>query len=242
MEQSYGKNNNKWFAGNVLKAIRDFNMIEPGETVAVGLSGGVDSAVLLYVLVYINQYSPLKFPLVAFHIKTFSDYPISHLSDYAQSLGVPFISHKIYGQEKGDIPEKGICYTCSRLKKGAIIKMAQEHTIKKIAFGHHANDFAETFFMNIFEHKRIEGLNPANKLDKGDITIIRPMIYLEKETITRMAVHFNIPDLSISCPYEELNKRSDYRKLLNDFSLISNIHKPAKRIVESYYQTEDEHE
>ena len=114
-----------------------------------------------------------------------------------------------------------------------------DNNIRKVAFGHHADDFAETFFMNLFEHKRIEGLNPVSHLEKGNLEIIRPMIYLEKKTIINMHRHFELPDLEISCKHEETNKRQEYRHLLDEFAKTSGLHKPAKRIVEAYFRTEE---
>lgn len=232
-EPEFHKNNNKWFAGNILKAIRDFQMLEPGETVAIGLSGGIDSTVLLYAMAYINRYSPVTYDIQAFHVETFIKGSSEKMKKFAKSLGIPFQTLSIHGQ--GEVPEKGVCYTCSRLKKGAIIEFANANNIRKVAFGHHADDFAETFFMNLFEHKRIEGLNPVSHLEKGNLKIIRPMIYLEKKTIINMHRHFELPDLEISCPYEETNKRQEYRDLLYDFAKTSGLHKPAKRIVEAYF-------
>ena len=236
---SWNKNNNKWFAGNLLKAIRKFNMITPGETVAVGMSGGIDSTVLLYALDYINRYSPLHFQLLALHVETFSTEASEHITAFAQSLGIPVKILSVTRQ--GDLPEKGICYTCSRLKKGALINFAEQNQIKTIAYGHHADDFAETFFMNLFEHKKIEGLSPVSQLAKGNIAFIRPMIYLEKKTIERMFTHFKLPDLAVHCKYEEENIRSHYRDLLQQFGKTARLQKPAKRIVEACYPKKTHH-
>lgn len=239
-EPQFHKNNNKWFAGNILKAIRDFKMAEPEDTIAVGLSGGIDSTVLLYAMAYINRYSPVSYNIHAFHVETFVKGSSGKMKEFAESLDIPFHTLSIHGQ--GEVPEKGICYTCSRLKKGAIIEFAIKNNIHKIAFGHHADDFAETFFMNLFEHKRIEGLNPKSHLEKGNLEIIRPMIYLEKKTIIKMHNHFGLPDLEINCPYEETNKRQEYRDILTDFARTSGLHKPAKRVVEAYYSNNMNHE
>ncbi|MDL2239885.1 hypothetical protein LJC73_06765 [Bacteroidales bacterium OttesenSCG-928-L14] len=157
IELKHNKNNNKWFSGKVLKTIQDFNLIEAGETIAVGLSGGIDSITLLLILEYISRFSHIKFHIIAVHVQVYDKHDTKVMEELCRDLDVEFFN--IFANNHDlPVPEKGICYTCSKLKKGALIEDLKARGINKLAFGHHADDLLETLLMKE---------NTTKKLSKG---------------------------------------------------------------------------
>lgn len=211
----HNKNNNKWFSGRVLRFITQYSIIQQDEPVCVGLSGGVDSMTLLFVLEYIRRFSALKFDLSAIHVQVYAKNDPTILQDYCEALGVKFYDISI---KKTDLPvsDKGICYTCSKLKKGAMIEFLKEKGINKVAFGHHADDLAETFLMNIDYHHIVETLKPVTYLDKNDFTVVRPLLCMTKKEIIRVHKYFELPKADYICDFEEKNRREVFREILSD--------------------------
>ena len=214
-ELKHNKNNNKWFSGNVLKIIQDFDLIKDGETIAVGLSGGIDSMTLLLVLEYISRFSHIKFRIIAVHAQIYDKHNTEILENYCKDLNVEFCNVYVDDHDL-PVPSKGICYTCSKLRKGALIEFLQARGINKIAFGHHADDLLETLLMNMDYHKLLETLQPSTYLDKNDFYIIRPMLCLSKKEIIRVHKYFDLPLADFNCAYEEENRREVFRDLISD--------------------------
>ncbi|MDD2205179.1 MAG: ATP-binding protein [Bacteroidales bacterium] len=214
---SHNKNNNKWFSGKVLKIIQQHDLIKSGEKVCVGLSGGIDSTVLLFILEYIRRFSFLKFELSAIHAQVYAQNDTSELKKYCDFLEIEFFDISI-NKTNLPVPDKGICYTCSKLKKGAIIEFLTNKEIKKTAFGHHADDLTETLMMNLDYHHIVETLKPSTYLDKNDFTIIRPLLCLTKQEIIKLHSYFDLPTFHINCIYEEKNRREKYRNLVKNIN------------------------
>ncbi|MBN2681596.1 MAG: tRNA 2-thiocytidine biosynthesis protein TtcA [Bacteroidales bacterium] len=212
MKPVYNKNYGKWFVNDVLKAISRYRMIDSGEKISVALSGGKDSITLLYILKYINDFSHLKFELSAIHVKTFSDYNTDILKEYCNQLEIPYFE-TILESEK-EVPKKSICYLCSRLKRGAISSILKEKGIKKVCFGHHANDVAETLLMNMIENKKLGSFSPRVEISENEPIILRPMVYLEEAIINSLHKNHNLPLLEEVCMYGYCNNRSKYKKLI----------------------------
>lgn len=209
---TFSKTHGKWFANEVLRAIRRYQMIAEGETICVGLSGGKDSITLLYILRYLQQFSKLNFSLHALHIKTFEDYDTSVLGNYCRQLDVPY--HEATFEIDEEPPRKSVCYTCSRLKKGSMSQFLAKHNIQKIAYGHHADDVAETFLMNLIQNRKVGSFSPRVEVPGNSMVTIRPMVYLEESLITKLHNHFDLPLLDYNCPYGHCNIRSGYKELV----------------------------
>ena len=204
----FNKNYNSFFLGLVIKAIKKYGMISQNQHIVVALSGGEDSISMLYILVYLSKYSFLKFKITAIHIKT-ANYDTNILKEYCMALNIEYVelnSHINY-----TILKKGHCYTCSKIKRGVLAKYMLNNNFEIMSFGHHANDVAETFFLNMLYHKTLGSFAPfvKNKLTK--LIIIRPIIYLEKNTIKKIHSSLNLPILQYKCPYAETNIREFYR-------------------------------
>ncbi|MBN2017993.1 MAG: tRNA 2-thiocytidine biosynthesis protein TtcA [Candidatus Cloacimonetes bacterium] len=205
----FNKNYGKWFINDVLRAIRTYKLLLKEESLAVALSGGKDSATLLYILSYLNTFSDLSFSLSAAHIKI-ADYDTSSLKAYCEELGVHYFEDSL------DPDDETIenCYICSRLKRGALSSLLSSKGIHKVAYGHHATDVAETFLMNIIKNKKLGSLTPKVEIPESTMTIIRPMIYLDEEKIVKIHSHLGLPNFNIPCPYKKTTIREKYKRII----------------------------
>jgi len=231
MDIRFDKNYGKWFLSDLRKAIREYAMIEPGKRICVALSGGKDSITLLWMMAYLRKYSSLHMDLSAVHVRIFDDYDTQVLKDFCKSLGVEYFETRIdtIGQAHG----KPACYICSRLKRGAMARLLKEKGIFKVAFGHHADDLATTFLMNLALNRKASAFSPVVKTPDAAITLIRPMIFLDRQTIARLHAHLKLPLLDFTCPYGETNIRSQYEKALELLAAKLEVKDLSKRIAKA---------
>ena len=230
LNTNFNKNYGKRFLNDVLHAIKTYRMFEPKEKVCVALSGGKDSITLLYILWFINKYSWLKFQLFALHVKT-SEYDTSVLQNLCKELNIPYFETQLFLTE--ETLSKDTCYICSRLKRAAMSSFLKAKEIQKVAYGHHADDAAETFFMNMIKHKRLGSFSPKVDFEKYYINIIRPMIYLEEATIIDLHKEIGLPILDHKCPYENKNIRSDFKVSLQQMNDVFNTNHFSRTLVKS---------
>ncbi len=230
IKTDFNKNYSNWFLNDVLHAIKTYKMFEPNEKVCVALSGGKDSITLLYILWFINKYSWLKFELYALHVKM-AEYDNSVLKELCDALSVPYFETPLFLTEK--TLSKDTCYICSRLKRGAMSRFLQEKEIQIVAYGHHADDATETFFMNMIKHKRLGSFSPKVDFEKYYINIIRPIIYLEEETIIKLHKKVGLPTLDYQCPHEDKNIRSDFKISVQKMNGVFNTKYFSRIVVES---------
>ena len=230
INKSFNKNYGQWFVNDVLHAIKTYKMFLPNDKVCVALSGGKDSISLLYILWFINQYSWLKFQLSALHVKT-AEYDTSVLQELCEMLSVPYYETQLFLTEK--TLSKDTCYICSRLKRGAMSRFLQEKEIQLVAYGHHADDAAETFFMNMIKHKRLGSFSPKVDFEKYYINIIRPMIYLEEDTISVLHKKVDLPILDYNCPYADDNIRSEFKEKVRKMQQVFGTRHFCRILVES---------
>jgi len=173
------------------QAIADFNMIEAGDRVMVCLSGGKDSYGLLDVLLKLRQRAPIEFDIVAVNLdQKQPGYPAHVLPGYLKSLGVEFViaEQDTYSVVKRLIPEgKTMCSLCSRLRRGALYRLAGELGATRIALGHHRDDILETFFLNLFFGGRLKAMPPKLGSDDGKHVVIRPLAYVKEKDLARYA-------------------------------------------------------
>jgi tRNA(Ile)-lysidine synthase TilS/MesJ len=204
---SYGK----WFLADVIRAITNYALIEPGEKICVALSGGRDSTTLLYILWYLKTHSHLDFNLCALHVQT-DDYNTNALAELCADLDVKYMERRVKVAKR--ISARNICPICTKLKTGAMVQALQGTGIRKVAFGHHADDVAETLFMNIVYNKKLGSFGPREEAPEGDIVFIRPFVYLDGPLIKRLHTHFRLPSLFYECPYADKGARASVRKAI----------------------------
>jgi tRNA(Ile)-lysidine synthase TilS/MesJ len=215
----------------MLKAIKNYNMIENGEKIAVGLSGGKDSITLLYLLAWLQKFSHLHFDLFAIHINTFGNHNNDLLKELCNQLNIRLLTQNLKDSKK--IPEKSVCYACARLKRGAMHEICNIENISSLAFGHHATDVAETLLMNMTINKKLGSFCPVVKIPNSKVKIIRPMIYLTESQIIKLHKKFELPNAELKCPYEDKNLRSKYKKALKLLSENLNISDIELKILQS---------
>ncbi len=229
LELPYNRNYGKWFINDIIRAIRKYKLITDNEKIAVAVSGGKDSTLLLYILKYIQKYSDLSFIFTAVHIKI-AEYDTSELASFCTSLGVQYHEQSLDFNYNKTLEN---CYICSRLKRGALASFLPSLGIHKIAYGHHATDIAETFLMNIIKNKRINSLTPRVEINDSDMTIIRPMIYLEEIRISKIFKTLELPTFDISCPYQSTTNRDRYKAMIKRINQVEGTKSFERRLVET---------
>jgi tRNA 2-thiocytidine biosynthesis protein TtcA len=179
------------------KAIRDYAMIAEGDRVMVCHSGGKDSFSLLDLLLAFRKQSPVKFHIVAVGLdQHMPGFPKQVLPDYFSKLGIEYhiIEQDIYCVVKQKIPPgKNMCGLCSRLRRGALYRFAEENKMDKVALGHHRDDMVETLFLNLFYGGKMKAMPPKLLTDSKKNILIRPMAYIAEEDLARYARLMEFP-------------------------------------------------
>ena len=175
--------------GLVRRCVEDYDMIQSGDTVAVGVSGGKDSLLTLTALARLSRFYPKPFRVVAMTIEAGTPgMSFDGVADYCHALGVEYIrvSVPIYEVVFLERREKNPCSLCAKLRRGALSTAMNEHGIRKIALGHHYDDAIETLLMNLLFEGRIGCFQPVTYLDRSGITQIRPLLYCREDEVCRV--------------------------------------------------------
>lgn len=213
----------KKIIGQIYKADCDFNLIQDGDRICVGVSGGKDSLLLLYAL-SIYQKSAQKighknFSVIGIHLEMgFKDMNFMKVHEFMQEHQIEYIDYptKIYDILKLHLKDEKIqCSLCSKLKKGAIVKAAKEYNCTKTAFAHHADDAIETLFMNMMYGGRIATFTPAMHLNISQMDFIRPLIYCFEKDIKSTVIAEKLPVVKSTCPNDGYTKRQETKELLD---------------------------
>jgi len=201
----------------VRKAVEDYDMIQEGDRIAVGVSGGKDSLTLLYSLRALQRFYPKKFELFAITISLGNEgFDLPALIDAYKSMDIPYhIEDTQIAKIVFDIRnEKNPCSLCSNMKRGAIHNAAKKLGCNKVAFAHHRDDVIETLLLSLFYEGRIHTFSPVTYLDKTGITLIRPLIYTEEKMIRSYAGKKGITPIPSGCRAEGKTKRHYVKELL----------------------------
>lgn len=219
------------------RAVEDYDMIQDGDKIAIGLSGGKDSITLASALKYYQRFSPQKYELVAVIIDLFegkTDY--SELIKYLESINLDYkiINSRIYDVVFTERKESNPCSLCAKLRRGILNTEAKKLGCNKIALGHTADDMDETFFLSLFYEGRISTFSPVSYLSLVDITLIRPLIYVEESATIAFAK--DKPVVFNCCPADKNTKRQFIKELLAD--ITDKIPHSKKRIHDALIHTE----
>ena len=206
------------------KADQTYNLINHGDKIIIGLSGGKDSVVLTYALHLYQKFSHTDFTIQPVTLDLgFEGFDPSGLKEFCHSLGLELIvadSKEVYPILLKQKELQGLnhlpCSICSRMKKAAINKVANEMGFNKVAFAHHADDAIETLLMNAIYGSRIATFSPKMHLEKADIDFIRPLLLTRERQIIQVIKEEKLPVFSSSCPADKTTTREDMKNLLND--------------------------
>ena len=202
--------------GLVRRCVEDYHMIEPGDRIAVGVSGGKDSLLTLAALAQLREFYPKPFEVQAITLETgMPGMSFEPVADYCEKLHVPYIRiavpvYDIVFQER---QEKNPCSLCAKLRRGSLNTALTERGIHKIALGHHYDDAVETPLMNLLFEGRIGCFQPVTYLDRTGITQIRPLLYCREDDIRRAAQRLRLPVVHNPCPANGHSRRQEGKEL-----------------------------
>ncbi len=201
----------------VRRAVDDYSMIEAGDKIAVGVSGGKDSLALLAALCDMRAFYPTPYEVYAVMIDMgFEGVDFSPVEKFCRELGVELkivhtnISHVIFDVRK----EKNPCWLCARMRRGTLHDAVLELGCNKLALGRHYDDVLETFMLNLFHEGRLGTFSPVTYLDRKGLTMIRPLIYAPEKDIRYFASKSNLPIIKSPCPADGATKREEMKEFL----------------------------
>lgn len=203
------------------KAIDEFHMIQEGDRIAVGISGGKDSLTLLYALAGLRRFYPQPFSLTAITVDLgFEGFHTEKLGELCRELDVPYtvvpteISRIIFEDRKESNP----CSLCAKMRKGALNTVAKELNCNKIAYAHHRDDVVETMLMSLIFEGRFHTFSPVTYLDRMDLTLIRPLLFLQEADVIGFRNKYNLPVEKSPCPADGNTKREYVKNLLRQLN------------------------
>ncbi len=201
----------------VRRAVDDYGMIEEGDRIAVGVSGGKDSLTLLAVMAALKRFYPKRFEVVGITVDMgFEGSDFSAVEEYCRELGVEYVVVKteiakiIFDVRKESNP----CSLCAKMRRGSLHAAAQEAGCNKVALGHHYDDAVETFMMNLFFEGRLGCFSPVTYLSNRKIKLIRPMIYAQEKDVQYFTRRQALPVVTSLCPEDHATERENMKKLL----------------------------
>ncbi|MFH1190291.1 MAG: ATP-binding protein [Candidatus Omnitrophota bacterium] len=223
------------------RAIADYKLIEDGDRILIGVSGGKDSLSLAYLLAERKKWAPVKYELIAMHVET--DYDCvqankTNLKRFFKNLGVKCLFEKIKIRDGAKGPS---CFWCSWNRRKALFRAAKKFKCNKVALGHHRDDIVETLLLNILYQGQISAMNPRQEMFKGKLTIIRPLCHVEELSTRKFAKEMLFPVVAEACPTAETSKRRRMKKFIktieNDCKYVkTNIFRSMSRVKKEYLQ------
>ncbi|MBE6688103.1 MAG: tRNA 2-thiocytidine biosynthesis protein TtcA [Ruminococcaceae bacterium] len=218
----------------VRKCVQDFDMIKNGDKIAIGVSAGKDSLTLLCAMAALSRFYPEKFELVAITVDMGFD---GKQDDFAsiralcEQLDVAYhVIHTHIAEVVFDIrQEKSPCSLCANMRRGALNDAAKELGCNKVALGHHHDDAVETFFLNLFQEGRLGCFSAVTYLSRKDLTVLRPMLYVDEKDIRSFAIKENLPVQRSACKADG----NTHRQKMKDF--ISELQRENHDIKEKVF-------
>lgn len=206
-------------AGKVRAAVERYQMIEEGDVIAVGVSGGKDSLFLLCALAGLARYYPKRFSLLAVTADPCfggREMQLDPLVDLCRDLGVPYIIEKTnLGRVIfEDRQEPNPCSLCARMRRGILHNICVREGANKLALGHHQDDAAQTLLMNLFYGGKLGCFSPKSYLSRKKITLLRPLVFCQEREIRNACARMGLPVVKSGCPVDGLTARQDTEDLI----------------------------
>ncbi|MCM1282252.1 MAG: tRNA 2-thiocytidine(32) synthetase TtcA [Muribaculaceae bacterium] len=207
----------------VRQAVQDYRMIEEGDRIAIGISGGKDSLALLYALAGLRRFYPISYELVAITVDLgFKDMDFSRVRKLCETLHVEYhivttnIGRIVFEEKK----DSSHCSLCAKMRKGALNQRALALGCNKIAYAHHKDDMVETALLSLFYEGRFYCFPPVTRLEHTGLTVIRPLMYVRECEVLGFLHKYELPVVNNSCPADRASKRSyikqTFRQLMKD--------------------------
>ena len=203
------------------KAIDDFQMIKENDSIAVGISGGKDSLTLLYALAGLRKFYPIHYSLTAVTVDLgYPDFDLTAIKELCQELDVPYhiipteIGAIIKEQNKKNSP----CSLCAMLRKGALNQAVVELGCNKVAYAHHKDDIIETMLLSLMFEGRFYAFPPVTHLDRSNLDVIRPLMYVPEVDVIGFKNHYNLPIVKNPCAFDGKTQRQYAKDLLQQLN------------------------
>lgn len=201
----------------VRKAVDDYQMIEDGDRIAVGISGGKDSLTLLYALHSLRRFYPKSFDIRAVTVDLgFRNLNLDRIKALCRELDVEYtivqtdIAQIVFQERREENP----CSLCAKMRKGALNQAIREAGCNKVAYAHHKDDVVETMLMSLIYEGRFHTFSPVTYLDRMDLTVIRPLMYMEEADVIGFVRKYDVPVVKSPCPADGHTKREYVKQLL----------------------------
>ncbi len=196
-------------------AVDSYQLIQSGDRIAVGISGGKDSLVLLCALANMRKFLPMKYDLVAITVDPCFDNIQTDFRQVEELCRRLQIKYEIRRSQLGNIifeqrKESNPCSLCARMRRGILHDMSKKHNCNKLALGHHFDDAVQTFFMNLFYGGKIGCFSPMSYLSRKDLYLIRPMVFCEESKVESAAQRYHLPVVKSECPVDGHTCRQKY--------------------------------
>jgi len=214
------RSDGKWFLTRVKRTIYHYRMISGDDSVAVGISGGKDSAALLFILSLFRRHAPFDFNMHAVYVDLGWPADLDPLNRLTDKLGINLhvektaIARVVFERRK----EKNPCALCANMRRGALHQAALKLGCNKVALGHHLDDAVQTFMLNLIYTGHMDTFKPLTYLDRTDLYLVRPLIQLPESILATIVERERLPLFKNPCPVSGKTKRKEMEELLNELS------------------------
>jgi len=203
------------------KAVDEYQMIEEGDHIAVGISGGKDSLTLLYALHGLKRFYPKKFDLTAITVDLgYEEFDLTPIQELCKELEIPYIIEKsdIYNILFNIRKESNPCSLCAKMRKGALNDAIKKVGCNKVAYAHHKDDIIETMLLSLIFEGRFHSFSPRTYLDRMDLTVIRPIMFVDEMDVIGFQNKYQLPVVKSKCPIDGHTKRQYAKELVRQLN------------------------
>ena len=202
------------------RAIADYQMINDGDRLLLGLSGGKDSLSLFHLLRHLQTYAPVKFDLAVATVDPgIEGFDPSPLKDYLARLGIDYYYRRqeVAEQAAENMGRDSFCAYCSRMRRGILYSTARKHQCNKLVLAQHLDDLAESFMMSVFHGGSLRTMKARYTIDAGDLQVIRPLVYTRERQLVKFSQQAGFPVIADNCPacFSKPTQREHMKQLLS---------------------------